>query len=214
MNRKGFTLIELLIVVVIVGILIAIGVQSYQSFIKRTQYTALITEAGGIKKTLLPFGTAELEYQRIKDMTGKDIAGAYKESGEYLWRIGTPGDPDTGMTAGNGEDMKTKVFPAYEADKKFISGLVQEQIKWIESESTVNTVGTDLPFKKGSAALYHYPDGNNGIKTVMFFCGEKGIKGNDEFKNYVSKQEPLVKALANHINTNTKNGSCLPFPLN
>lgn len=48
-KNKGFTLIELMMVVAIIGILAAIAVAQYQSFVSRSQATRVMGEAGALK---------------------------------------------------------------------------------------------------------------------------------------------------------------------
>ncbi len=48
-NQKGFTLIELMIVVAIVGILAAVGVPAYQSYLQKSEFSGLATQAAGVK---------------------------------------------------------------------------------------------------------------------------------------------------------------------
>ena len=89
MNKKfkGFTLIELLVVVAIIGTLAAVGVYSYNGYVKASKKTSA-------KNTMMQIGLAQTEF--------------YSNSGFY-WYNGLDDDDDSSCTA-TGSDGATKAI--------------------------------------------------------------------------------------------------------
>ena len=52
-SQGGFTLIELMIVVAIIGILAAIAIPNYQSFVKRSRYAEIVEAADPFKTSVM-----------------------------------------------------------------------------------------------------------------------------------------------------------------
>ncbi|MHC8605410.1 pilin [Arenicellales bacterium IMCC58067] len=81
-DQAGFTLIELMIVVAIIGILAAIAIPQYQSYVARSQVSEAMQLAGSAKTAIAEYYQAEAAWPTSNAKAGvaETISGTYTAS--------------------------------------------------------------------------------------------------------------------------------------
>jgi type IV pilus assembly protein PilA len=107
-HTKGFTLIELLIGVVIIGILAAVAIPQYQSYLARTQVAEGFSLAGGLKTALAEYhntnGVFPDDTPDAHSAIGIELAGDI--TGKYLTGVTVSNDGRGRITAIFGSDSQ------------------------------------------------------------------------------------------------------------
>jgi type IV pilus assembly protein PilA len=85
MNERGFTLIELMVVVSIIGVLAAVAIPSYQTYITRSQVTEALVIAGELKTSIKDYYKFKGEFPEDNKQAGLPMPGQL--IGNYITSI-------------------------------------------------------------------------------------------------------------------------------
>jgi len=146
-NQKntGFTLIELMIVVAIIGILAAIAIPQYQTYIAKSQVSRAVQEAGNFRN-----------YIEICLNSGRLIVGAYSGVVGNECEIGSTQSSIMNDGAGNGYPVSPQPGDTLLINQQIIAEFGQNASLAINGERIIWTRDTEGGWTCTSTALAKY----------------------------------------------------------
>lgn len=118
-NQKGFTLIELMIVVAIIGILAAVALPQYQSYVQKSKFAETISAVNNVKSAFQQYALVEGDLNGAWGVTGASAIGitqASVQAGENVTSVVLSGVTTTAaVITGTSGDTNTYILTAAKA---------------------------------------------------------------------------------------------------